>query len=152
MRQQMKMVCIQRSSFNLWIICVKKKKVGYYCWHLSQSHQIMGPFGKRLGVVEQAALSHSWWYTKTQFVHALDTYLSCRCCGLLSNEGQGARSMCEHVWCECLFPHIYCLHTQYNYQLSLRNIPMSSCHSSVVNKTNKHPWGCGFNPWPSSVG
>ena len=28
----------------------------------------------------------------------------------------------------------------------------SSCDGSVVNESDWEPWGCGFHPWPRSVG
>ena len=32
------------------------------------------------------------------------------------------------------------------------NLHWSSRHGSVVNELHRQPWGCGFSPWPRSVG
>ena len=39
-----------------------------------------------------------------------------------------------------------------NLSISQHNAKWNSCRGSVVNKSEEEPWGCGFDPWPSSVG
>ena len=45
----------------------------------------------------------------------------------------------------------------YHYELSLLNLPLKNFPLEFLlwhsgNKSNQEPGGCGFDPWPSSVG